>query len=615
MSTQQYTAAQALVVWLTKQKVLMNKEKVPLCSGGFGIFGHGNVSGLGEALYQYQESLPLWRGHNEQGMAHAAIGYAKALNRKRFMFCTSSIGPGSTNMVTAAALAHVNRLPVLFLPGDTFSTRHPDPVLQQIEPWSNATVTANDCFIPVSRYFDRITRPEQIIDALPCALHAMIHPELCGPATLAMPQDVQTHLYDYPDYFFEETVHDLPRQGVDQKQFQAFISMLRCSKRPLLVMGGGVLYSEATEALEKLLSATGIPAAETQAGKSALPWQHQSNVGAIGVTGSASANALAQESDLIIAIGSRLQDFTTGSRTLWSQANLVQVNVNSHDANKHYSLSLVGDARRFLEELLPQVEGWRIDKSWEKKAVDYKQAWTETVEKVTHIDSPRKERLRDAQVIGLLNEHGKDNDVVVCAAGSVPGEIHKLWQSKSVNDYHVEYGFSCMGYEIAAGMGVCMARPDREVIVIVGDGSYLMLNSELHASVMQGIKMIVIVLDNHGFGCINRLQQATGGAEFNNLWRDSQHLKEEVDVDFSAHAASLGCLSERVEEEKDFLEAMGRARASEKTYVIEIKTDPKYSTAEGGWWWEVAIPEISKREGMGELLKAYHAYKEKEQKI
>ena len=615
MKTRRYTASQALLAWLSQQKVECEGKKVPICAGGFAIFGHGNVSGLGEALYHERQHLPLWRAHNEQSMAHAAIAYAKTLNRRRFMFCTSSIGPGSTNMVTAAALAHVNRLPILLLPGDVFATRHPDPVLQQVESWSNGTVTSNDCFESISRYFDRITRPEQLLNALPRALHTLTSPELCGPVTLSMPQDVQTHAYDYPEYFFEETLHSLPRQGVDQQKMLEFGSLLRQSQRPLIIVGGGVLYSEATKELSEFLTSTGIPAAETQAGKSALPWSHPSNMGGIGVTGASAANALAHEADLVIAIGSRLQDFTSGSRTLWSQAKLVQMNVNGHDANKHYGLSLIGDARRFIEELLPTISDWKVSDSWKKRAENCKQEWEQTTNKVTHVPMPQNKRLTDAQVIGLINKNGSPNDVVVCAAGSVPGEIHKLWQSKAVNDYHVEYGFSCMGYEIAGGMGVRMARPDREVIVIVGDGSYLMLNSELHASVMQGIKFIVVVLDNHGFGCINRLQKATGGTEFNNLWRDSQHLQDEVDIDFAAHASALGCRSERVESEKDFIAAMDRARASDRTYVIEIKTDPEPSTAEGGWWWEVAVPEVSQQEGMDQLFDAYHDYKAKEQKI
>ena len=615
MTRTSHTAAQAIVRFLTQQKIEINGEKTPLCAGGFAIFGHGNVAGLGEALYQSRDALPLWRAHNEQSMGHAAIAYAKSLNRKRFMFCASSIGPGATNMVTAAALAHVNRLPVLFLPGDVFASRHPDPVLQQVESWQDGTQSANDCFRPVSRYFDRITRPEQLLDALPKAIHTMLDPAHCGPVTLAMPQDVQAYSYDYPNYFFEEQLHRVERIGADNINVQQLAQMIRRSAKPMVIVGGGVLYSEATEQLISFLDSTGIPAGETQAGKSALPWNHPSNMGSIGVTGTTSANNTAREADLIIGLGSRLQDFTSGSRTLFSKAQLVQVNVSSHDSNKHYSFSVTADVGRLLQELQPAVAGWHVSKQWQEYNQQQQQEWLEISSKVTTVTEPRTAKLTDAQVIGIMNASGKDDDIVVCAAGSLPGELHKHWRASRPNGYHAEYGFSCMGYEIAGGMGVRMAHPDREVIVMVGDGSYLMLNAELHASVMQGIKIIVIVLDNHGFGCINRLQQGTGNAPFNNLWRDSQHLAIEQDIDFTAHAQSMGCNAERVEEAAELLEAMKRARASDRTYLIEIKTDAEPSTAEGGCWWEVAIPEVSAREGMSSIFHDYQDHKNKEQKI
>ena len=588
MSTIRLTAAQAAVRWLAAQHVVVDGAEVPYFAGCWAIFGHGNVAGLGEALHASRDVLPTWRAHNEQGMAHAAIAYAKQMRRQRAMVCTTSIGPGATNMVTAAALAHVNRLPVLFLPGDVYASRRPDPVLQQIEDFGDGTVSANDCFRPVSRYFDRITRPEQILDALPRALATMLDPATCGPATLAFCQDVQAEAFDYPAAFFERRVWRERRQPADAGEMAALVSALKAAKRPLIVAGGGVLYSRAEGALAAFAEMTGVAVAETQGGKGALPWTHPANLGSIGVTGSSSANAAADAADLIVGVGTRLQDFTTGSRSLFPDRKLFQVNIQAFDAHKHGAEPVVGDARTVIEGMAEALSGWRAPQGASGVA-----EWNAAVDAAT-AGAPETTLPSDAQVIGAVQRAMGDDAVVVCAAGGLPGELHKLWRTARPGGYHLEYGFSCMGYEIAGGLGVRMAEPDREVVVMVGDGSYLMLNSELATSVMMGKKLIVALLDNRGFGCINRLQQATGSPGFNNLLADSAH---EVlpEVDFAAHARSLGALSEHVSTLGEFEAAMGRARAADKSYVVVIDTDPLKTTEAGGWWWDVAVPEVSDR--------------------
>ena len=588
MSTIRLTAAQAAVRWLAAQHVVVDGAEVPYFAGCWAIFGHGNVAGLGEALHASRDVLPTWRAHNEQGMAHAAIAYAKQMRRQRAMVCTTSIGPGATNMVTAAALAHVNRLPVLFLPGDVYASRRPDPVLQQIEDFGDGTVSANDCFRPVSRYFDRITRPEQILDALPRALATMLDPATCGPATLAFCQDVQAEAFDYPAAFFERRVWRERRQPADAGEMAALVSALKAAKRPLIVAGGGVLDSRAEGALAAFAEMTGVAVAETQGGKGALPWTHPANLGSIGVTGSSSANAAADAADLIVGVGTRLQDFTTGSRSLFPDRKLFQVNIQAFDAHKHGAEPVVGDARTVIEGMAEALSGWRAPQGASGVA-----EWNAAVDAAT-AGAPETTLPSDAQVIGAVQRAMGDDAVVVCAAGGLPGELHKLWRTARPGGYHLEYGFSCMGYEIAGGLGVRMAEPDREVVVMVGDGSYLMLNSELATSVMMGKKLIVALLDNRGFGCINRLQQATGSPGFNNLLADSAH---EVlpEVDFAAHARSLGALSEHVSTLGEFEAAMGRARAADKSYVVVIDTDPLKTTEAGGWWWDVAVPEVSDR--------------------
>ncbi len=603
MATIRLTAAQATVRWLSAQRVDVDGVAVPYFAGAWAIFGHGNVAGLGEALHAAGDALPTWRAHNEQAMAHAAIAYAKQLRRQRAMVCTSSIGPGATNMVTAAALAHVNRLPVLFLPGDVYASRRPDPVLQQIEAFADATVSANDCFRPVSRYFDRIQRPEQLLDALPRAMAVLRDPAACGPATLAFCQDVQAEAFDYPLAFFEPSAWPLRRTPADATELEALVVAIRHARRPLLVAGGGVAYAQAEVALAALAESTGLPVAETQAGKGALHWNHPCNLGAIGVTGSSAANAAAQAADLVIGIGTRLQDFTTGSRSLFAQARLFQVNVQASDAHKHGAQPVVGDARLVLEALRKRLDDWRVPPEAQREDGAAIAAWHAAVDAAVAGD-PGTTLPSDAQVIGAVQAAMPEDAVVVAAAGGLPGELHKLWRTSQPGGYHVEYGYSCMGYEIAGALGAKMAAPTREVVAMLGDGSYLMLNSELAISVMLGHKIIVVLLDNRGFGCIDRLQHATGGAGFNNLLADSRHAAL-PEIDFAAHARSLGAEAEQVDTLGELGAALARARASSRSHVVVIRTDPRASTGAGGAWWDVAVPEVS---GRPEVTSARRAY-------
>lgn len=605
MSKIRLTMAQAIVKYLGNQFVKTGDDEVRYFGGVWAIFGHGNVAGLGEALYQAQDTLPTLRAHNEQGMAHAAIAFAKANMRKRAMICTTSIGPGATNMVTAAALAHVNRLPVLFLPGDVFANRGPDPVLQQIEDFDDGTVSANDCFRPVSRYFDRITRPEQILTALPRAMATFMDPGRCGPVTLSLCQDVQAEAHDFPSSLFDKQVWQVRRPVPEVRELQILTNAIIQSKRPLIIAGGGVLYSGASDALSSFAEQTRIPVCETQAGKGSLRWDHPQNVGSIGVTGSSAANAAAASADLVIGIGTRLQDFTTGSRALFegSGQKLIQVNVTAYDAHKHGAQSVVGDAREILEYLYSEVQDCMATSDWTLTYTENAAQWSVISDAATAL--PAKDILpSDAQVIGAVQRSVSESSIVVCAAGGLPGELHKLWRTSEPGGYHVEYGYSCMGYEVAAGVGAKMACPEKDVYVLVGDGSYLMLNSELATSVMLGIKITVVVLDNRGFGCINRLQNATGSESFNNLLRDTQHSQLPT-IDFVAHAASLGAVSEKAGSVAELEQALTRAKESESSCVIVIDTDAGPSTAEGGCWWDVAVPEVSTRDQVLEARKNY----------
>ncbi|TIO08970.1 MAG: 3D-(3,5/4)-trihydroxycyclohexane-1,2-dione acylhydrolase (decyclizing) [Mesorhizobium sp.] len=598
------TMAQALTRFLARQMTEIDGKRMPIFGGVWAIFGHGNVAGVGEALYQVRDELPTFRAHNEQAMAHAAIAYAKANFRRRFMAATSSIGPGALNMVTAAALAHVNRLPVLFLPGDVFANRIPDPVLQQAEDFSDGTATVNDCFRPVSRYFDRITRPEQIIPALNRAMQVLTDPAECGPVTLALCQDVQAEAYDYPESFFAERVWQQRRLRPDRRELAAAVSALKAAKKPLVIAGGGVLYSQATSELAKLVQGAGIPVCETQGGKSSLPDDHPLNMAAVGVTGTSAANRLAEEADVVLAVGTRLQDFTTGSWALFKNSGktIIGLNVQPFDAGKHQALPLVTDAAEGLAELGAALEGWKAPSDWTDNAVRGKKDWQAEAGKVTA--STNAAYPSDAQVIGAVQRAMGSGVILLHAAGGLPGELHKLWQAGAPGSYHAEYGFSTMGYEIAGGLGVRMAKPDEEVVVMIGDGSYLMLNSEIATSVMLGLKLTIVLLDNRGYGCINRLQMATGGANFNNLLKDARH-EVMPDIDFAAHAASLGAIAEKVSSIAGLETALAQAKKNTRTTVLVIDTDPLVSTEAGGSWWDVAVPEVSARPQVNAARKKY----------
>ena len=604
--------AQALVRFLCAQRTDIDGNVVSLFSGVFAIFGHGNVAGLGEAMEDVGDELPVYRGHNEQSMAHAAIAYAKSMRRRRMMACTTSVGPGATNMVTAAALAHVNRLPVLLLPGDTFASRLPDPVLQQVEDFGDPTITANDCFRPVSRYWDRITRPEQLLQSLPQAMSVLTDPADCGPATLALPQDVQAQAWDYPEYFFEPVVHHPLRPAPDERELRSAVAAIRKAERPLIIAGGGVHYSGAARELADFAARHGIPVAETQAGKGCLPWDHDCNAGAIGVTGSSAANALARDADLIIAAGTRLQDFTTGSGLLLGKADtpILTINVARHDLAKRRAMPLRGDIRRCLADIDAALGGRPRSDEWASAATRLMHAWNEDVDRVT-ADTGKK-MPSDAEVLGAVNRQFEKDATVVCAAGGLPGELHKLWRASDADAYHVEYGYSCMGYEIAGGIGVKMALPDRDVVVMVGDGSYLMLNSEIATSVAMGTRLVIVVLDNRGFGCINRLQTSLGGRGYNNLmqtsYRDAASIPE---IDFAQHAAALGARAEKVSSIAELGDALQRAKQADRTAVVVIDTDPLPSTAEGGAWWDVPVAEVSDN---ADVKKAASEYREQQDK-
>ncbi|CAM8626783.1 COG3962 Acetolactate synthase [Comamonadaceae bacterium] len=614
MKTVRLTTTQALVRHLAALRIEQaDGSVVPYCGGVFSIFGHGNVAGLGEALWAGREQITTYRAHNEQAMAHAAIAYSKAHFRQRIMAVTTSIGPGATNLVTAAALAHVNRLPVLLLPGDSFTTRAPDPVLQQLEDFSQGDLSVNDAFRPVTRYFDRITAPQQILTALPRAVQVMTDPAQCGPVCLSLPQDVQTFAFDCPESFLEPEMLRIRRPAPDAGELARAATLIRGAQRPVIVAGGGVLYSQAWDALRQFAEAHGVPVVESQAGKSSLPWDHPLNLGAVGVTGSPAANEISANADLVLAVGTRLQDFTTGSHSLFAQARILSLNVQSFDAGKQHGTPLVADARTGLAQLSAAVSGWRAEAAWTTRAQTLAAAWVQRVTELT-TRVPTDTLPYDAEVIGAVRDSAPapqdspSHDVAVCAAGTLPAELHKLWRAARPGNYHMEYGFSCMGYEIAGGLGIKMARPEQEVIVMVGDGSYMMMNSEIATSVMLGKKLIIVVLDNRGYGCIQRLQLASGSPRFNNMLDDCiPEGGNPSQIDFAMHARSMGADAVHVANVAELKTAMVRARAATRTQVLVIDTTHTRTTDDGGCWWEVAIPEVSDR---AEVNAAFARYTE-----
>jgi 3D-(3,5/4)-trihydroxycyclohexane-1,2-dione acylhydrolase (decyclizing) len=618
-STIRLTMAQAVVRFLERQSTARDGREQPMFGGVFGIFGHGNVAGIGQALHEQRGALPYYLARNEQAMVHTAAAYAKMHNRLRMLACTSSIGPGATNMITGAAGATINRVPVLLLPGDIFAGRRPAPVLQQLESSQSQDVSVNDCFRPVSRYWDRINRPEQIVTALPEAMRVLTSPAETGAVTLALPQDVQAEAYDYPAALFEPRVWTIARPRADRDRLQRAAQLIRASRRPLIVAGGGVLYSDATDALRRLVDATGIAVGETQAGKGALPDPHPLSLGGIGATGTQPANLLARDADLVLVIGSRLSDFTTASKTAFQhdEVRFVGINVTELDAFKHAALPLVGDARMVLEELLPLLDGYRVDAAYTEAVSASQTAWRAEVDRVcdsrqspvvshqsavvhhqSAVVSPQSPSIPQAHVIGVLQETLAPTDVIVCAAGSLPGDLHKLWRVRDPKGYHMEYGYSCMGYEIAGGLGVKMAAPDREVYVLVGDGSYLMMAQEIVTAVQEGIKITIVLLDNHGFASIGGLSEAVGSGGFGTHYRYRNAATGELDgdvlpVDLAANAASLGARAIRADSLSAFRDALAAAKSEMRTTVVVVPVDREARVGGYESWWDVPVAEVS----------------------
>ncbi len=590
------TTAQAIVRYLANQFIEVDGRELRLCGGGFGIFGHGNVTCLGEALNSNRSELPLYRGQNEQSMGFAAAGYAKQWLRQRFMFCTASAGPGTSNLLTSAALAHANRLPMLLLCGDTFITRLPDPVLQQLEHYGNPSLGVNDAFKAVSRYWDRITHPAQVIQSLPNAIATMLDPADCGPAFLGLPQDVQGWTYYYPSAFFAKKVHRIRRTTPDAAEVADAAALLASAKRPIIIAGGGVQYSHAVRELTGFAEQHNIPVVETIAGRANMLATHPLNIGPIGVTGSDSANAIAEKADVILSVGTRLQDFTTGSWTAFAKdARFVSINAARHDAGKHLSLPVVGDAKLSLQVLGKALQGYAGPDSWVKAAQAERQKWDDYVAKnVSYGNRPNSY----AQAIGVVNALCDSRDRVVAAAGGLPAEVTANWRTLDIGTVDVEFGFSCMGYEIAGAWGARIAQserePEKDTIVFVGDGSYLMLNSDIYSSVLSRKKLIILLLDNGGFAVINKLQNNTGNESFNNLLADCPTIPEAFGVDFESHAAAMGATAETVANPAELGEAFKRAKASDKTYVICMKVDAYEGwTTQGHTWWEVGTPHIT----------------------
>jgi 3D-(3,5/4)-trihydroxycyclohexane-1,2-dione acylhydrolase (decyclizing) len=612
--TKRLTVAQAIVIFLTKQFVERDGRRCRFFEGCFGIFGHGNVAGMGQALEQ-TPNLPYYLFRNEQAMVHAAAAFAKASLRMRTMVCTTSIGPGATNMVTGAAAATVNRLPVLLLPGDLFARRNVAPVLQQLESPATQDISVNDSFKPVSRYWDRIQRPEQLLTSLPEALRVLTSPAETGAVTLCLPQDVQAEAFDFPEEFFRERVWSIPRNRCDEKLLERAAEWIRGSKRPLIVAGGGVLYSEASEALSLFAKETGIPVCETQAGKGALPYDHPQEVGAVGVTGTPGANILAKEADLILGIGTRYSDFTTASKTAFQNPSVrfININISEFDAYKHAALSLTSDARVMITELQHVVAGYRVQEKYQTKITGFRAAWEKEVDRIYGLrkDSP----ITQAEVIGIVNNFTEASDIMVCAAGSMPGDLHKLWRTRQPGGYHMEYGYSCMGYEIAGGLGVKMAYPKREVYVLVGDGSYLMMAQEIVTALQEGCKLNIVLLDNHGFSSIGGLSQSCGnegmGTEYR-YRRGGEYKGDILPVDFEANAASLGAWTVRARTGEELTAALQCSRQQQRTSVVVVET--AYDQRVPGYesWWDVPIAEVSEREAVKDARKNYEAARKKQ---
>ncbi len=615
MSTLRLTMAQALVRFLANQYVERDGTEQRFFAGCFGIFGHGNVAGVGQALQQYAEDLTYYQARNEQAMVHAASAYARQRNRLQTLACTTSIGPGATNMVTGAALATINRLPVLLLPGDVFASRGPDPVLQQLEAAHDGTLSVNDCFRPVSRYFDRVVRPEQLIPSALSAMRVLTNQAETGAVTLALPQDVQAEAYDYPEEFFEKRVWRVGRPMPEAEMIERAAALVREADRPIIVSGGGTIYSEATEALRRFAENTGLPVAETQAGKGSMPYDHPLALGAVGATGTSAANRAAREADLVVGVGTRWSDFTTASKTAFQNPDVrfVNINVADFDAHKHAGLALVGDARATLEALDDALSGYQVEEAYREESARGNVEWDREVERLYtlgHGPLPAQ-----SEVLGAVNSFSEAEDVVVCAAGSMPGDLHKLWRTRDPKGYHVEYGYSTMGYEIAGGLGIKMAVPDREVYVMCGDGSYLMMNAEIVTSIQEGYKLTVVLVDNAGFSSIGALSRSVGSRGFGTHYRyrkngsiglDSDDEPGEVlPVDLATNAQSLGAHVIRAKSVDELRDALKEAKSVNRTVVVHIPVDRYEGVPDYESFWDVPVAEVSEMEPVVAARKEY----------
>jgi 3D-(3,5/4)-trihydroxycyclohexane-1,2-dione acylhydrolase (decyclizing) len=608
------TVAQALVAYLASQYSCRDGREHRFLEGCLGIFGHGNVAGLGQALEQ-DSRVRYYLCRNEQAMVHMAAGFAKTSFRLRTLACTSSIGPGATNMITGAAAATINRLPVLILPGDIFARRNVAPVLQQLESTATQDISVNDCFKPVSRYWDRIERPEQLLTSLPEAMRVLTSPAETGAVTISLPQDVQTEAHDFPEEFFAKKVWAIPRVRCDKQQLREAGAWIRQARRPLIIAGGGVLYSEATAALASFASDTGIPVSETQGGKGSLPFDHIMQVGAVGVTGTAAANLLAREADLVIGIGTRYSDFTSASKTAFQHPSVrfININVAEFDAHKHAAIPLTGDARVTLEELQQAVGSYRTDDAYRGRIAQLRSEWEREVDRIHAI---RKEPpIAQGEVIGVLNSFTEASDILVCAAGSLPGDLHKLWRTRQPGGYHLEYGYSCMGYEIAGGLGAKMACPDRQVYVMVGDGSYLMMAQEIVTSIQEGLKLNIILLDNHGFSSIGGLSRSCGNDGLGTNYRycsGNRYDGEFLPVDFVRNAESLGAFTVRAKTGPELRECLAVARKQPRTSVVVIETSYDQRVPSYEAWWDVAVAEVSEQDSVRQARKKYEEARKKE---
>jgi len=612
--TRRLTVAQAIVAFLQAQFSSRDSQEHRFIEGCFGIFGHGNVAGMGQALEQ-NPGLRYYLCRNEQAMVHTAAAFAKTSFRLRTLACTTSIGPGATNMLTGAAAATINRVPVLLLPGDIFARRNVAPVLQQLESPSTQDISVNDCFKPVSRYWDRIQRAEQLLTSLPEAMRVLTSPADTGAVTLSLPQDVQAEAFDFPEEFFRKRVWIIPRTRCDQALLTQAAALIRQAKKPLIVAGGGVLYSEASRALANFAEATGIPVCETQSGKGSLPYDHPQQFGAVGVTGTPGANILAREADLVIGIGTRYSDFTSASKTAFQNPSVrfININVAEFDAYKHAALPLTGDARATLEELQSAIAGFQVEKSYAARIAAFRADWEKEVDRIYAVR--KTPPLFQGEVIGALNSFTAGSDILVCAAGSLPGDLHKLWRTRQAGGYHMEYGYSCMGYEIAGGLGAKMANPNREVYVMVGDGSYLMMAQEIVTSLQEGVKLNIVLLDNHGFSSIGGLSRGCGNEGMGTNYRfrrEDKYDGDTVPVDFVANAASLGAWTIRAKTHDELCKALASARKQDRTSVVVVETS--YDERVPGYesWWDVPIAEVSERDSVREARKKYEEARKKE---